>query len=74
MTDRVFEDARSFEVSGGGRCVEAYVFDPKTSYRTQGEVMITAREEASWDSQRVSFTMTSEEATALKEFLIRKGY
>ena len=75
MTDRVFEDARSFEVSGGGRCVEAYVFDPKTSDRTQGEVMITAREDwASWDSQRASFTMTAEEATMLKEFLIRKGY
>lgn len=27
MTDRVFEDARSFEVSGGGRLVDVYVFD-----------------------------------------------
>ena len=74
MTDRVFEDARSWEVSGGGREVEVYVFDPKTSDRAQGEVMITAREDAGWDSQRASFTMTAEEATALKEFLIRKGY
>ena len=74
MTDRVFEDARSFEASGGGREVEVYVFDSKTSDRDQGEVMITAIEEASWDSQRASFTMTAAEATMLKEFLIRKGY
>lgn len=74
MTDRVFENANSWEVSGGGREVEVYVFDPRTSGHPQGDVMITAREEASWDSQRASFTMTAEEATALKEFLIRKGY
>lgn len=67
MTDRVFEDDRSWEVSGGGRCVEAYVFD-------FGSVMIEVKEEAGWDSQRASFTMTAAEATRLKEFLIRKGY
>ena len=74
MTDRVFEDSRSFEVSGDGREVAVYVFDPKTSDRDQGEVMITTREGTDWDYQRASFTMTAEEATALKEFLIRKGY
>jgi len=67
MTDRVFEDARSWEVSDGGRCVEVYMFEA-------GDVMITANEDAGWDSQRASFTMTREEATLLKEFLIRKGY
>jgi len=72
MTDRVFEDDRSWEVSGSGRDVEVYVFDP--SDRNQGEVMITANEDAGWDSQRAGFTMTAEEATMLKEFLIRKGY
>ena len=74
MTDRVFEDARSWEVSGGGRSVEVYVFDPETSDRDQGEVMITVDEDNGWDSQRANFTMTAEEATLLKEFLIRKGY
>lgn len=67
MTDRVFQDARSFEVSGGGRSVEVYVFEA-------GRVMIKVEEEAGWDSQRASFTMTLEEATMLKEFLISKGY
>ena len=67
MTDRVFEDDRSWEVSGGGRSVEAYVFE-------NCDVMITANEDAGWDSQRASFAMTAEEATMLKEFLIRKGY
>jgi hypothetical protein len=73
MTDRVFEDARSFEVSCKGREVEVYVLDSKI-FDHQGEVMVTVREEASWDSQRASFTMTAAEATAMKEFLIRKGY
>ena len=67
MTDRVFEDARSWEVSGGGREVEVYVFEA-------GDVKVEVMEEASWDSQRASFIMTAEEATMLKEFLIRKGY
>lgn len=67
MTDRVFEDARSWEVSDRGRWVEVYVFE-------DDDVMITATEDAGWDSQRASFTMTAEEATMLKEFLISKGY
>lgn len=67
MTDRVFEDDRTFEVSGDGRSVEVYVFD-------EGDAMFVTVEEAGWDSQRASFTMTAEEATLLKEFLIRKGY
>ena len=67
MTDRVFEDARSWEVTDRYSTVEVYASDP-------GEVMITTREEADWDSQRVSFTISAEEATMLKEFLIRKGY
>ena len=67
MTDRVFEDARSWEISGDGRSVEVCVFE-------DGDVMITAAEEAGWNSQRAIFTMTAEEATLLKEFLIRKGY
>jgi hypothetical protein len=67
MTDRVFEDARSIEVSGGGRDVEVYVFET-------ADVMITVSEEAGYNSQRASFTMTAEEATAMKLFLIKRGY
>jgi hypothetical protein len=67
MTDRVFEDDRSFEVSGGARSVEAYVF-------AGGDIMITANEDNGWDSQRASFTMTAEEAIAMKNFLIKQGY
>lgn len=69
MTDRVFEDARSFEVSGGGRSVEVYVFGGDDD-----DVMITTDEDAGWAGSGASFTMTREEATLLKEFLIRKGY
>jgi hypothetical protein len=74
MTDRVFQDDRVWEVSDRNSSVEVYVFDPKTSDRDQGEVKITSREEAGYDSQYVTFTITAEEATALKEFLISKGY
>lgn len=74
MTDRVFQDERSWEVSSKGCYVEVYVFDPKTSDRDQDEVMITVNEDAGWNSQRANFTITAEEATLLKEFLIAKGY
>lgn len=67
MTDRVFEDERSWEVSAGGRSVEAYVFEA-------GDLKIEVIEDNGWDSQRANFTMTAEKATLLKEFLIRKGY
>lgn len=69
MTDRVFEDARSWEVSDRYGDVEVYVFDQKTSDQDQGEVMISVGED-----RRNNFTITAEEATSLKEFLIRKGY
>jgi hypothetical protein len=68
MTDRVFEDDRSFEITDGGRSVEVYVF------ADSDVVMVTATEDDGWDSQKADFKMTAEEATALKEFLIRKGY
>lgn len=67
MTDRVFEDARSFEVSDKNRWVEVYVFG-------DGDVKIEVAEDAGWNSQRANFTITAEEATMLKEFLISKGY
>ena len=67
MTDRVFQDDHSFEVSDKNRWVEVYVFE-------DGDVKIEVAEDAGWDSQRANFTMTAEEATMLKEFLISKGY
>jgi hypothetical protein len=74
MTDRVFQDDRVWEVSDRNSSVEVYVFDTKTSDRDQGEVEITSREEAGYDSQYVTFLITAKEATLLKEFLIQKGY
>ena len=68
MTDRVFEDQTSFEVSNRYADVEFYLFESR-------EVKVNVTEgSASWDSQYASFIMTAEEATRLKEFLIRKGY
>ena len=74
MTGRVFEDARSFEVSDQGSEVEVYVFDIETSYRGQGRVMITCREDAGYQSQNVNIVITPEEATLMKLFLIKQGY
>lgn len=77
MTDRVFQDDRCFEVSSGGRDVEFYVFDPEFTDMhgsAASDVMVSASEGGGWDSQSASFTMTAEEATKLKEFLIVKGY
>jgi len=74
MSDRVFEDARSFEVSGGGREIEIYAFDANLARIDRGELMVTVREEDGYDSQHAFFTLTAEEATALKNFLIKQGY
>lgn len=70
MTDRVFQDERSFNVSERKSDVEVYVFDPETSDRNQGEVMVYVSDNAYTNT----FLMTAEEATMLKEFLISKGY
>ena len=67
MTDRVFEDERSFGVAYRSEDVEVYVFD-------DGNVKIEVTEDAGWNSQRANFILTAKEATLLKEFLIRKGY
>lgn len=67
MANHVFEDARSFEVSSGSSKVEVYVFD-------DGDVMVGVDEKSVWDSSEVTFTLTAEEATLMKEFLIQKGY
>ena len=67
MTKRAYYYDRSFEVSDKNRWVEVYVFE-------DGDVKIEVAEDAGWDSQRANFTMTAEEATMLKEFLISKGY
>ena len=68
MTDRVFQDYTSFEVSNRYANVEFYLFESR-------EVKVNVTEgTGSWDSQNASFNMTAEEATALKEFLIKKGY
>ena len=68
MTDSIFEDQTSFEVSSRHSSVEFYLFESR-------EVKVNVTEGGStYESQNASFNMTAEEATALKEFLIRKGY
>lgn len=67
MTNDVFEDHQSIEVSNGrGRDLEVFALDD--------QVVVTVSEEMDWDSQRASFTMNAAEATRLKEFLIKQGY
>lgn len=67
MGDRVFENARSWELTDLYSTVEVYASD-------LGKVIITMKADDDWDSQWASLTITAEEATMLKEFLIRKGY
>ena len=75
MSERVFEDNNSFQIDSRGRDIEVYVFEGDSSkHITSGSVIITVKEDADYDSQNASFTMTAEEATRMKEFLIRKGY
>jgi hypothetical protein len=79
MTDRVFQDAHSFEVEDCRGNVEFYVMDPSFAPAERGwELVVTVSEEGGWNSQKADFRMTREEATALIYFLIyfliSKGY
>lgn len=67
MTDRVFEDPISFEVTAKYSLVEFNITGDRG-------IRIFTKEEDGWDSQIAAFNMTAEEATRLKEFLIKSGY
>lgn len=64
MSDRVFENSRYWRVSEGRTDVEFYLLE--------GEVIITIDDCEHGEIDGIS--LTPEEATLLKEFLIRKGY
>ena len=68
MTDRVFQDHTSFGVSNRYAVVEFYLFE------NRGVTVNVSEGIGRIDRQNANFNMTPEEATALKEFLIRKGY
>lgn len=68
MTDRVFEDQVSFGVSNRYAVAEFYLFE------NRGVTVNVAEGIGRLDRQNATFSMTAEEATALKEFLIKKGY
>lgn len=75
MSNRIFQDDRSFEVTDRHTDVEFHVFDETVgSHILAGDVQIKIHVEAGWDSQLASFKINAEEATVLKEFLIAKGY
>ena len=64
MTNKTFEDHRSIDFTDHlGRSVEFYMFE-------NGQMHIDAME----GSENACFVMTAEDATALKEFLIKRGY
>lgn len=68
MTDRVFQDAISFEVLGKYGDMELYLYEDSS-------VRVKVTEGGGgYDTQHAIFNMTPEEATMLKEFLILKGY
>ena len=68
MADRVFQDYTSFGVSSRYAVVEFYLFE------NRGVTVNVSEGIGRADRQNAAFSMTAEEATALKEFLIRKGY
>ena len=64
MTNKTFEDHRSIDFTDHlGRSVEFYMFE-------NGQMHIDAME----GSENACCVMTAEDATALKEFLIKRGY
>lgn len=62
MTERIYETEDSFEVFGDGRSVELWV-----SKSDELRVAVS-------DDLENHFIMTADEATAMKNFLIKQGY
>jgi hypothetical protein len=68
MSDRVFENSRYWVVSEGKIVVEFSLSDPEG----ERKVILTVDNVDEHEINGIAFT--AEEATLLKEFLIRKGY
>ena len=68
MTDRIFEDQIAFEVLGKYGDMELYLYEDRS-------VRVKVTEGGgSYDTQHAIFNLTAEEATRMKEFLIKSGY
>ena len=67
MSDRVFEDSRQWRVSHKTRDLEVYLLDPEGKSKVIISIVSSIYGEE-------GITLTPEEATLLKEFLIRNGY
>ena len=67
MSERVYQNDDSFEVSNRGCSVE---FSVNVDY----SLTVHSDEEAGWSSQSTYFTLTEDEAKKLVAFLIKKGY
>ena len=67
MTNRIFQNETSFEVSDKHCSVELDV-------NSDFSLTIRSDEEAGWNSQRTYFTLTEQEAKQLVAFLVAKGY
>jgi len=63
MTDRVFEDPIGFTVLSRFGSAELYLFEDRSV-----QLKVSEGRDLS------IFSMTAEEATAMKEFLIKQGY
>jgi hypothetical protein len=68
MSDRVFENSRYWVVSEGKIVVEFSLSDP------EGERKVILTVDNVDEHEINGIALTAEEATLLKEFLIRKGY
>jgi hypothetical protein len=67
MSERIFENENGFEVSDRSGDIDFTVNGDRT-------LTIHATEEGEWNSQSIFFMVTAEEATAMKNFLIKQGY
>lgn len=67
MTNHVFEGEHSFAVHDRNRTID---FEVNADY----SLTVDVNEEAGWDSQHISSTLTEQEAKQLLAFLVAKGY
>lgn len=67
MSERSYETEDSFEVFGDGRSVELWV-------SKSDELRVAVSDDLENHFIMTAFIMTADEATAMKNFLIKQGY
>jgi hypothetical protein len=75
MSNRIYENKNSIEFSYKSNCFEMTAYpDGLGTNILKGDIITRCEEGTGWSAQSAGIVITAEEATRMKEFLIKQGY